>query len=131
MIPLGTLIGPPVPLTVGGAFKLPIQCYVKPSGTVPARFKAGDTIEAAVYRKGVKTPVFTPEVTWYTRPDDLGTPTQTGYDEGQVWAFGTSAQADLFIVGHEYVLQVDWTPSSDPANTQPIAVMLLSIGRSY
>ena len=131
MIPIGTNIGPSVPLLVGDAFKLPVQCYIKPMGTVAAQFTPGDTIEGSVYRKGIKTPLFSPSVTWYTRPDKFGTPTQTGYDQGQVWVFGTSDQAALFVVGNEYFLVVDWAPSSDPANSQAIAFLQLSIGRPY
>ena len=106
----------------GRATDLPIQCYVRPTGSVPAVFSADDALTAAVYQSKVSTPVFTPEVGWYTR---FGA--QTGYDQGQVLVRIPAAQSALLQPTITYTLAVARTLASDPDNPEEIASIPLVI----
>jgi hypothetical protein len=109
-------------LVSGQPFDLPIQCYLRGSGTVPAVFNASDTLTAGIVQHGQTAPIFAPTIGWYTKIS-----TQTGYGQGQVQAAGTTAQAALLVPTDSYTLLIWRALSGDSADPELVARIPLTI----
>ena len=85
------MTGPPLYLVTGQPTAVPIQCYLRGSGTTPAIYNADDTLTAAVRPSRQTGNVFAPAIAWYTADN-----TQSGYGQGQVEAsFSATQMASL------------------------------------
>jgi hypothetical protein len=109
----------------GLARKLPIQCYLLPSGTVPAVFNADDILAAAVYQVGVAAPIFTPAVGWRTK-DPVGN-TQLGYDLGQIEVSIVEDESALLQPTIPYTLVVTRALAADPDQAESIVSMAIKV----
>jgi hypothetical protein len=100
--------------TVGRA-DLAIQCYARGS-LVTVAFNPDDVLSAAWYPVGSSVPLLIPSTDWYTAKS-----TQTGYQQGQVQASLSVAQAATLQGSSRYKLAIWRAPAGNPAKIDPIA----------
>jgi len=113
---------PPIHLVTGQPTAIPLQCYVRGSGTVPAIFNASDVLQAEVIQSKQTGALFTPAIAWYTADN-----TQVGYTQGQVEATLTTDNAVLLIPTISYTLLVWRALSSAPTIFELVARVPLVI----
>lgn len=106
----------PVTIATGSHADIPIQCYVRGSGVVPAIYGATDILTAAVYQARQSVAIFAPSVAWYTADNS-----QAGYTQGQVEATFTAANCTLLVPSVSYTLLIWRALSSSPSETELIA----------
>lgn len=104
-------VRPPIVLVTGSAAELPIQCYLRGDGTVPATFAPDDVLTTAIYASRQAAAAFVPTVGLYT----LGG-TQDGYEEGQVVVTFTSTQGAILVPTISFNLLVWRARAVDPTN---------------
>jgi hypothetical protein len=113
-------------IVAGSCFDIPVQSVVF-GALADAIFTEADTLTGYVYQGRSAAPLFQPAIAWYTAPGPSGTPTQTGYQQGQVLVSGTNAQGALLGPTGSYTLVVDWSPAANPSKTAPIVRMKLPV----
>jgi hypothetical protein len=102
------------PAVPGSARSHPLQSWYF-GGVEAAAYQASDILSAAVVPYRSSTPVFIPQVDWYTNQN-----TQTGYDQGQTLVTYSAAQAASFVPSVTYTILVRRAPAADPTNTELI-----------
>jgi hypothetical protein len=105
----------PYPLTVGTAIDLPIQCRLI-GGIIPGIMGASDSVTINVVPSRQTVALFSPTFSWYTAGGS-----QTGYDQAQVLASISNAQASLLMPSALYDIAVWWTPAGSPGRAQLVA----------
>jgi hypothetical protein len=114
-------------VVAGDAADIPIQAWLY-GGVQPAAYSAGDTLVGYVYQTPRSpAPLFTATVTWYTAPGSTGSPTQTGYDEGQVLFSISNAQGALLVPSLVYTVVVVWAAAATPSKTETIVRIALPV----
>jgi hypothetical protein len=111
------------PAVPGSARSHPLQSWYF-GGIEPATYQASDILSASVMPPLSATPLFTPQVGWYTNQN-----TQTGYDQGQTVVTYSAAQAALLMPTITYTIEVERAPASDPTNTELIVRAKLPVER--
>jgi hypothetical protein len=115
------------PIVAGDAADIPIQAWLY-GGAQPAIYAAGDSLVGYVYQTPRSPmPLFTAAVTWYTAPGSTGSPTQTGYAQGQVLFSITNAQAALLVPSVVYTVVVVWSAAATPSKTETIVRIALPV----
>lgn len=115
---------------IAGAYKsYPINTYLDGNNKVPAAYPNGasDTLTGFVFWGLSTTALFTPTITWYGKPGLTGIATQTGYDQGQILATFTNAQASLLVPNSPFTLTAWWSPAANPSINTPIAKIKLIV----
>ncbi len=115
----------PFALTYGFAEDFPIQVRLKGTGNA-ARFAAGDVLAGAFYPYGNPTASCVPTVAFYTSAG-----TQTGYDQGQVIASFSAADAISIEPSVPAVLVVSRARAASPTVFTPVAIVRFDIVAPY
>jgi hypothetical protein len=101
---------------------IPVQGYLRGSGTKPGILNSSDSLTAAVWRSGQTVSVFTLPITWYTANS-----TQVGYLQGQVEVTLSTANAILLTPGVSYTLLCWRAISGTPTELECISRIPLII----